>query len=179
MRTEHVGTEQFELFIRPVSAGRPFVHKTGAIGETKSYRTFKKAITDVIERDVTQEKRESIKHLIEQSNVFEVHISLNYKVANSTFWGMPMPVKPDLDNVMKSIFDQVLDKFGMEDDKMIFRSTIEKWYYHHDSMEIELKGYHQSKYQSRKRKKRPKQNMDKKFEDLTDEEILERLGVKI
>ena len=120
----------FELDMKPISASRPQVYKNGGVGASRSYRKFSKDVPKYIEENFDLEEIEDMKrrlHTSEENIGYKVHVEIVFGRGNEEYWGMPMLIKPDIDNLAKSIFDQVYQYFGV-DDKRIFGVDAIKYY---------------------------------------------------
>lgn len=164
---EHLSSNQFSLYTKPVSAGRPQVFKSGGVGDTKQYREFKKNIEQVMERDLSPVDIQKIMDDIAKGNGYKVHIVCYYERKNKEFWNTPMIIVPDVDNLIKGVFDQVLGRLGLEDSR-IFSATIDKMYGKENKINCFVDTYQIKEYKSKKNVSGKSRKRRKK--GVTDEE---------
>lgn len=146
----------FTLHTRAISAGRPQIYKSGAggqrVGETPTYRRFKKEIEEIIENDIGRATIERYSEILSEYTGLKVKIVCHYQVKNHEFWGEPMLARPDLDNVAKALLDQVIP-FFRADDGIIFDLHISKYYAKENSIDFEIEGFNIKPYVSLAQKK--------------------------
>ncbi|MGX0210365.1 RusA family crossover junction endodeoxyribonuclease [Staphylococcus epidermidis] len=141
----------FTVYIKAVSSGRPFVNKNGGVFDSKAYQNFKKRIDETIECDIG-DAIDNYRNIVNKANGFKINIKCGYQIANSEFWGMPKITRPDADNTIKPIFDQILGRLGIEDSQ-IFNVNFEKVYSNEDYIEIDVTTYEIAEYYSKKKNK--------------------------
>lgn len=168
MTMKQLSSHQFALGLKAISAGRPQVYKNGGVGDTKQYRHFKQKIETIIERDLSPMAIQEIMDDIAEGNGYKVHIVCYYQRANPDFWNTPMLVYPDVDNIEKGLFDQVLGRFGL-DDSRIFSATIDKLYGKENKTVFFVDTYEVPEYKGVK----PKTTRRKKKKKLNGEELKE------
>ncbi len=149
----------FTVYIKAVSSGRPFVNKNGGVFDSKAYRNFKENIDGTIEHDIG-DVIDNYRNIVNEANGFKINIKCGYRIANSQFWGMPKITRPDADNTIKPIFDQVLGRLGIEDSQ-IFRVNFEKIYSNEDYIEIDVTTYEIAEYHSKKKNKTSRKKQQK------------------
>ncbi len=141
----------FTIHIKAVSSGRPFVNRNGGVFDSKAYRNFKENIDETIEHDIG-DVIDNYRNIVNEANGFKIKIRCGYQIANSQFWGMPKITRPDADNTIKPIFDQVLGRLGIEDSQ-IFNVNFEKVYANENYIEIDVTTYKIAEYHSKKKSK--------------------------
>lgn len=141
----------FTIHIKAVSSGRPFVNQNGGVFDSKAYRNFKEHIDETIKRDIG-DAIDNYRNIVNKANGFKINIKCGYQIANSEFWGMPKITRPDADNTIKPIFDQILGRLGIEDSQ-IFNVNFEKVYSNEDYIEIDVTTYEIAEYHSKKKNK--------------------------
>lgn len=154
----------FTVYVKAVSSGRPFVNKNGGVFDSKAYRNFKENIDETIEHDIG-DVIDNYRNIVNEANGFKIKIRCGYQIANSQFWGMPKITRPDADNTIKPIFDQVLGRLGIEDSQ-IFNVNFEKVYANENYIEIDVTTYEIAEYHSKKKSKtsRTKQQKNEDIE---------------
>lgn len=154
----------FTIHIKAVSSGRPFVNRNGGVFDSKAYRNFKENIDETIEGDIG-DVIDNYRNIVNEANGFKINIKCGYQIANSQFWGMPKITRPDADNTIKPIFDQVLGRLGIEDSQ-IFNVNFEKVYANENYIEIDVTTYEIAEYHSKKKSKtsRTKQQKNEDIE---------------
>lgn len=154
----------FTVYVKAVSSGRPFVNKNGGVFDSKAYRNFKENIDETIEHDIG-DVIDNYRNIVNEANGFKIKIRCGYQIANSQFWGMPKITRPDADNTIKPIFDQVLGRLGIEDSQ-IFNVNFEKVYANENYIEIDVITYEIAEYHSKKKSKtsRTKQQKNEDIE---------------
>lgn len=154
----------FTVYIKAVSSGRPFVNQNGGVFDSKAYRNFKEHIDETIKRDIG-DAIDNYRNIVNKANGFKINIKCGYQIANSEFWGMPKITRPDADNTIKPIFDQILGRLGIEDSQ-IFNVNFEKVYSNEDYIEIDVTTYEIAEYHSKKKNKtsRTKQQKNEDIE---------------
>lgn len=149
----------FELDIRPISASRPRVFKNGGVSHSETYQKFTKDVPIKIESNFSEEELELMRQKLHNDEIdigYKVHQDLIFKCNNEDFWDVPMIVKPDIDNIIKSVFDQIYNYFGL-DDKRIFSVESIKKYGSNDKIVSWIEVFEIPKYVSkRKTSKRTK-----------------------
>lgn len=151
MIMKQLSSHEFTLKMKGISAGRPQVYKNGGVGDTKQYRRFKKEVEPTIERDLSPMAIQEIMDNVTKGNGYKVHITCYYERVNSDYWGIPMVIHPDVDNVLKGLFDQVLGRLGINDSR-IFKNTIEKCYGEEDKVVFFVETYEIPEYKGMKPK---------------------------
>lgn len=154
----------FTVYIKAVSSGRPFVNKNGGVFDSKAYQNFKEQIDETIKRDIGY-AIDNYRNIVNKANGFKIDIKCGYQIANSEFWGLPKITRPDADNTIKPIFDQILGRLGIEDSQ-IFNVNFEKVYSNEDYIEIDVNTYEIAEYYSKKKNKtsRTKQQKNEDIE---------------
>lgn len=154
----------FTIHIKAVSSGRPFVNRNGGVFDSKAYRNFKENIDETIEGDIG-DVIDNYRNIVNEANGFKINIKCGYQIANSQFLGMPKITRPDADNTIKPIFDQVLGRLGIEDSQ-IFNVNFEKVYANENYIEIDVTTYEIAEYHSKKKSKtsRTKQQKNEDIE---------------
>ncbi|MBM0751732.1 RusA family crossover junction endodeoxyribonuclease [Staphylococcus epidermidis] len=164
----------FELDIRPISASRPRVFKNGGVSHSETYQKFAKDVPTEMKNLFSEEEIELMRQKLRNDDInigYKVHQDLIFRCNNEDFWDVPMIVKPDIDNVIKSVFDQVYNYFGL-DDKRIFSVESIKKYGSNDKIVSWIEVFEIPKYVS-KRKTSRKTKKEPTLEDLKKE--LEKL----
>ncbi len=149
----------FTVYIKAVSSGRPFVNQNGGVFDSKAYRNFKEHIDETIKRDIG-DAIDNYRNIVNKANGFKINIKCGYQVANSEFWGMPKITRPDADNTIKPIFDQILGRLGIEDSQ-IFNVNFEKVYANENYIEIDVTTYEIDEYHSKKKNKTSRKKQQK------------------
>lgn len=149
----------FTVYIKAVSSGRPFVNQNGGVFDSKAYRNFKEHIDETIKRDIG-DAIDNYRNIVNKANGFKINIKCGYQVANSEFWGMPKITRPDADNTIKPIFDQILGRLGIEDSQ-IFNVNFEKVYANENYIEIDVTTYEIAEYHSKKKNKTSRKKQQK------------------
>lgn len=139
---------EFTLYIKAISSGRPVITKNGGVFDRKAYRDFKQQIEDVIERDLGSTLLADYQQKVAQANGFNVEIISGYKTKNHDYWGLPKVTRPDADNIIKPIFDQILGRLGLEDSQ-IFNVCFKKYYASDDYITIKVTTYNVPTYRSK------------------------------
>lgn len=152
----------FTVYIKAVSSGRPFVNKNGGVFDSKAYQNFKESIDETIKRDVGG-VIDNYRNIVNEANGFKITIKCGYQIANSEFWGLPKITRPDADNTIKPIFDQILGRLGIEDSQ-IFNVNFEKVYANENYIEIDVTTYKIAKYHSKNKTGRTKQQKNEDIE---------------
>ena len=154
----------FTIYIKAVSSGRPFVNKNGGVFDSKAYQNFKEQIDETIKRDIGY-AIDNYRNIVNKANGFKIDIKCGYQIANSEFWGLPKITRPDADNTIKPIFDQILGRLGIEDSQ-IFNVNFEKVYANENYIDIDVTTYEIAEYHSKKKNKisRKKQQKNEDIE---------------
>ena len=157
----------FTLETKAISSGRPYINKkTGGVYMTPSYTIFANKIEEVMKEDIGDILIKDFQHKIEKSNGFKVYIKVGYATKQDDFWGYPKIVRPDIDNVQKPLFDQVLGRLGVNDEQ-IFSVTCEKEYASRDYIHFVIDMYDIKKLQ--RPKLTEKQKEEKRLKRLKSE----------
>lgn len=140
------------LPFKPTSASRPIMNKeTGGVGYSKAYRNFINLVKDWAKEN--EEFLDSSTINLMSFNTFSIEIVANFQIQNEFLWGIEHTVKPDGDNILKAVKDQIAVLLGFDDMKF-YKSTIEKRYAQKDSIYIKITGKYND-YESLKKMKRP------------------------
>lgn len=167
---EYLSNVNFTLFTKGISAGRPQIYKNGGVGDTPRYNQFKKEIEEILLRDLDKYTLNHIMKCFEEGTGYEVVITCYYKVVNSDYWNTPMITTPDVDNVAKALFDQILGRLGINDSK-IFDLRIRKYYGKENKIDFDINTYDIKKYESynkvrnKERRKKRERKKEASFEE--------------
>jgi len=167
----------FKLNVKAVSGTKFNVTKDGKRFPKKAYADFKKDIDEIMYNDLDNALLQRFMKIADEHNGFEVEIDCHFEIKNSENWGQPKVTTPDLDNLTKGIFDQVLGRIGIPDGK-IFKFTIGKWYAETSSIEFKVKAHHvqEAVYKSHNNKSKKKSKELSEEEQIKQDEMIRRMA---
>lgn len=159
---EKIDEFDFKLNTRPISASRPRVFKNGGVADSNSYSKFRREIPTIMESQLTKRRVNDYKKRVrsnEENIGYKVSMELTFQCANEEYWGLPMIVKPDIDNLIKAIFDQVYYELGI-DDRLIFEVNGVKKYGIDNEIKSKIEVYEVPKYKKKNSKKKKSYKID-------------------
>lgn len=157
------------IYVKPIAASRP-QSKDNKVWYSKSYSDFKASISAVLESQIGKATLDEERLILSDYNAFTVDTIFTYQVKNKTFWGVPRMIKPDADNLLKSVWDDILaTHFGI-DDAAIFSGKFVKMYGEHDSIRFNIRPTNIQRYKSPK--------VDNKAKTVTPT-VLERMKKRV
>lgn len=158
---------------KPISASRYGRNKdTGGRYYKPSYQKFRDYISDWVMENV--DWVDNVSDHLSQFNTFTIEIYANFAIKNPYLWGVPHTKRPDGDNIMKAVQDEVSEAFGI-DDMCFYKSSIEKKYAEKDSIFFVITGTYIDYDSIKKLNKSPKKSKQKKIKsrprfELSDED---------
>jgi Holliday junction resolvase RusA-like endonuclease len=132
---------KFNFDIVPVACGRPRLGRFGTFNPKKT-TDYKKYLTALLQRQLTDEIQEKIVHLynkpITLTATFGMPIPGILIKKNSAPWRTALPTKkPDVDNIFKAVAD-VLSGIIYHDDSQITHTLVRKIYSQTPYVEITI-----------------------------------------
>ena len=123
---EWIDQQTIKVYAEPVSAGRPhFNTEENRIYPNRKYDEFKRNTKKIMERDIGLLRMEELTELAKENEGYKATITCAYESEFKEDWGTPKFTIPDVDNLEKAVFDEILRHIGIKDGK-IFRGTCEK-----------------------------------------------------
>lgn len=175
VKVEKLGVIDFTLDIKPVSGGRPHINKNGGVYMPKAYTEFKNSIEDIMLQDIGILRVNHYRNKVKKANLFMVAIECGYAVKNERFHNTMKRTRPDIDNVQKPIFDQILGRLGIEDAE-IGEVTCRKMYSDHDYITVHVSLFKTDEYKGYNRKTSAEKEKER-YKRL-DKEIDEKLRIR-